>query len=127
MVALQIDDERAVTLSSTPSPVVDADDARRRHHRQRRCPDQTQQRVATDRHGQPGRQAGAGLTSCAEGDAALCLSKTGGAPHPWQGHGWQALGKETARALGSRAPEAPDLQVELAYMRIPTIAATDSD
>jgi len=125
--ALQIDDERAVALSSAPSPVVDADDARRRRRRQRRRPDQAQQRVAADQHGQPRRQAGASLTSCAEGDAALCLGKAGCAPHPRQGHCWQALGKDAARALGGRAPEVPDLQVELADTALPRQVAEAAD
>jgi len=126
-VALQIDDELAAALSSTPSPVVDADDARRRRRRQRRRPDQAQQRVAADRHGQPRRQAGTGLTACAESDAALCLGETGGAPHPRQDHCWQVLGKDAARALGGRAPEAPDLQVELADTALPRQVAEAAD
>jgi len=126
-VALQIDDERAVMLAPAPSPVIDADDARRRRRRQRRRPDQAQQRVAADRHGQLRRQAGAGLTSCAEGDTALCLGEAGSAPHPRQGHCRQALGKDAARALGSRAPEAPDLQFELADTALPRQVAEAAD
>ena len=86
--------------------------------RQRCCPDQAQQGVAADRHGQARCQAGASLASCAEGNAALCLGETDGASRPRQGCR-QALGKDAARALGSRAPEAPDLQVELADTALP--------
>ena len=73
-----------------------------------------QQRVAADQHDQPQRQAGASLASCAESDTALRLGEAGGTPHPRQGHPRQALGNDAARTLGSRAPEAPDLQLELA-------------
>lgn len=117
-VALQIDDQRAVALPSAPRPIVDADDVWRRHRGQWRRSDQAQKRVAADRHGQARCQAGAGLASCAEGDVALSLGKTGGSPHPRQGCR-QALGKNAARALGSRAPETSDLQVELADTALP--------
>ena len=118
-VALEIDDERAVALSSAPSPVVDADDVGRRHRGQGCRSDQAQQRVAADRHGQARRQAGAGFASCAESDGALRLGEAGGASHPRQGCGRQALGKDAPRALGSRAPETPDLHVELADTTLP--------
>lgn len=72
-------------------------------------------------------QAGAGLTACAKGDAALRLGETGGAPHPRPSHCWQAFGKDPARALGSRAPEAPDLQVELADTALPRQVAEAAD
>ena len=65
------------------------------------------------------RQASASLASCAESDAALCLGEAGGAPYPRQSQLWQALGKDTTRALGSRAPETPDLHVELADAALP--------
>ena len=60
-VALQIDDDRAVALAPPPGPVIDADDARRRCWFNRHGPDQAQQRVAADRHGEPVGQAGAAL------------------------------------------------------------------
>jgi hypothetical protein len=126
-VALQVDDERAVAPATAPGPVVDADDARRRGHRQRRRLDQAQQRVAADRHGQPRRQAGAGFAPGAEGDAPLRLGQTGGAPHPRRGHFRQALGEDAARAPGGGAPEAPDPQLELADTALPGQVAEAAD
>ncbi len=41
-----------------------------------------------------------------------------GAAHPRRGC-WQAFSEDAPRALGSRAPEAPDLQVELAGTALP--------
>ena len=58
---------------------------------------------------------------------ALGLGEAGGAPYPRQGHCWQALGKDAARALGSRAPEAPGLQVELADTVLPRHVAEAAD
>ncbi len=52
-VALQIDDDGAVALAAPPCPVINADDARRRCWFYRHGPDQAQQRVAADRHGEP--------------------------------------------------------------------------
>ncbi len=53
--ALQVADDGAVALAAAPSPIIDADDPRRGVRVQVRRPDQPQQRVAADRHGQPTR------------------------------------------------------------------------
>ena len=118
-VALQVDDERAVASPAAPSPVIDAHHARCRGHRHRSGLDQAQQRVAADRHGKPRRQPGAGLAPGAERDAALGLGEAGGAPRLRRRHRGQALGEDTARAPGSGAPEAPDLEFEPADTALP--------
>jgi hypothetical protein len=118
-VALQVNDQGAVALATAPSPVVDADDPRRRGHRYRLGADQAQQGVGADRHGQPRCQARAGLPADAEGDAALSLGKTGGAPHPWGSHRRQLLGEDPARTLRIGAAEAPNPQINLADAALP--------
>ncbi len=107
---LQIHDQGAVAPAPTPGPVIDADDARRRRRLNRDRPDQAQQGVAADRHGEQARQAGAQLTPCAQGQGTLDLGKADGAPLPEGCRRRQALGEDPARAAGVRAAEAADLQ-----------------
>jgi hypothetical protein len=116
---LQIDDDGALASAPPPGPVVDADDARGRCHRNGSRPDQAQQGVATDRHGKPARQAGAGLTAGMQSDAALRLCQANGPPDPRQGHLRQAFGEYPARALGSGAAKATDLKIEMADPTLP--------
>lgn len=118
-VAFQIDDDRAVALTAPPGPVVDADDARCCQGRQGSCPDQAQQRVAADRHGQASRQAGTSLAAGAEGDAPLRLRQPDGPPNLRQGNGRQTFGEDAARALDSGAAETSNLEVELADPALP--------
>ena len=118
-IAFQIDNDRAVALALAPGPIVDADDARCRHHRQGSRPDQALQGVAADRHGQLRRQAGAALATGTEGNAALCLGKASGAPNPRPGHTRQVLGEDAARAFRSSAPEATDLKIKLTNPPLP--------
>jgi len=115
----KIDDDRAVALTAPPGPVVDADDARRRQRRQRSRPDQAQQRVAADRHGQASRQAGTSLAAGAEGNAPLGLREPDGPPNLRQGDGRQTFGEDAARALDSGATEPANLKVELANPALP--------
>jgi len=118
-VALQIDDDRAVALTTPPGPVVDADDAWRRHRRQGSRPDQAQQRVAAHRHGQASRQAGTSFAAGAEGDAPLGLREPDCPPHLRQGDGRQAFGEDAARTLESGAAEPANLKIELANPALP--------
>jgi hypothetical protein len=118
-VALQIDDDRAVALPTPPGPVIDADDARRQNWFDLHGPDQAQQRVAADRHGEPVRQAGAGFATGMKSDAALGLGKSDGPPNPRRGHLRQALGEDPARAPGSGAAKATDLKIEMTDPALP--------
>jgi hypothetical protein len=108
--ALQIHDQGAVALATAPGPVIDTDDARRRCRFNRDSPDQAQQGVAADRHGEQARQAGAQLTPCAQCQRTLKLGKPDGAPLPKRRRRGQAFGEDPARAAGVRAAEAADLQ-----------------
>ena len=116
---LQIDDDGAVASAATPCPVVDADNARGRRYRNGSRPDQAQQGVAADRHGQPVRQAGAGFAAGMKSDAALRLGKADGPSNPWQGHLRQAFSEDPARAPGSGAAKATDLKIEMADPTLP--------
>ena len=109
---LEINDNGAVAPAAAPGPVTDTDDARRQRRFDRNGPDQTQQGVAADRHGEPIRQAGARLPSRMQGDAALRLGEADGPPNPRQGHLRQALGEDPARAPGGRAAKATDSEIE---------------
>ena len=62
---------------------------------------------------------GTGLAAGTEGDAALRLGEAGRTPDPWQSDGRQAFGKDAARTLGSGAPEATNLEMELADTALP--------
>src|SRR3954447_21842369 len=55
--ALEMYDNGAVAPAAAPGPVIDTDDARRRWRLDGNGPDQTQKRVAADRHGEQARQA----------------------------------------------------------------------
>lgn len=57
VLALEIDDDGAVTAAPTPGPVIDADDARWWCRLNRNSPDQAEQRVTADRHGEQARHA----------------------------------------------------------------------
>ena len=114
-----IDDDGAVASAATPCPIIDADDARGRHHRDGSRPDQPQQRVAADRHGKPVRQAGAGLAAGMKSNAALRLGEADGPPNPRQDHLRQAFSEDPARALGSGAAKATDLKIEMADPTLP--------
>jgi hypothetical protein len=116
---LQIDDDGAVASAATPCPVVDADDARGRRYRNGSRPDQAQQRVAADRHGKPACQAGAGLTAGMQSNAALCLCEADSPSNPRHGHLRQAFGEDPARAPGSGAAKATDLEIEMADPTLP--------
>lgn len=118
-IALKIDQNGAVTLAAAPRPVVDADDARCWDRRHRLRPDQTQQRVAADRHGEPGGQPGAGIPARTQGDGALRLGKPAGAPDPRRRNGGQAFGEDAARAIRCRAAEAADLQTQFTDPTLP--------
>jgi hypothetical protein len=107
---LQIHDQGAVALAAAPSPVIDADDARRRRRFDRNGPDQTQKRVAAHRHGEPGRQARSQFTARAQGQGALDLGEPDGAPFADRRHRGQALGEDPAWAARLRAAETADLQ-----------------
>jgi hypothetical protein len=118
-VALQIDDDGAVALAPPPRPVIDADDARRCCWFYRHGPDQAQQRVAADRHGEPVRQAGAGFTAGMQSDAALRCGEADGPPNPRQDHFRQLFSKDPTRAPGSGAAKAADLKIEMADTTLP--------
>ena len=118
-VALQIDDDGAVALAPPPCPVIDADDARWRCWFYRHALDQAQQRFATDRHGEPVRQAGAGFTAGMQSYAALRFGEADGPPNPRQGHFRQLFSKDPARAPGSGAAKAADLKIEMADPTLP--------
>jgi hypothetical protein len=118
-VAFQIDDDRAVALAAPPGPVIDADDARRRCWFNRHSPDQAQQGVAADRHGEPVRQAGAGFAAGMKSDAALRLGEADSPPNPRQGHLRQAFNEDPARAPGSGAAKATDLRIEMTDPTLP--------
>jgi hypothetical protein len=105
-VALQIDNDRVVALATPPSPVLNTDDARQRCWFNRYSPDQAQQRVAADRHGEQARQAGPRFTPCGRCQGTLDIGKPGGAPLPEGCRRGQALGEDPARAAGLRAAEA---------------------
>ncbi|MDA9536926.1 hypothetical protein ACM41_11715 [Bradyrhizobium sp. CCBAU 21362] len=62
-IALQIADDRSISLATTPSPIVDADDGRGHEIRQGSRVNHPEQGVATDRHGQFARQARAGFSA----------------------------------------------------------------
>jgi hypothetical protein len=118
-VALQIDDDGAVALAAPPGPVINADDARRRSRFNRRGPDQAQQGVAADRHGEPVRQAGARFTAGMQSYAALRFGEADGPPNPGQGHFRQLFSKDPARAPASGAAKAADLKIEMADPTLP--------
>jgi hypothetical protein len=61
------DDNGAVAPAAAPSPVINADDTRRRHRFDRNGPDQAQQSVAANRHGEQARQAQLQFTAHAQG------------------------------------------------------------
>lgn len=98
-VALEIDKEGAVTLAAAPSPVVDADDTWCWDRRHRLRPDQTQQRIAADRHGEPGGQPGAGIPAHAQRDGALRLGKPLGAPGSRGRYRGQRFSEDAAWAI----------------------------
>ena len=69
-------------LAAAPCPIVDAHHTRRGYLLQRRRPDQAQQRIAADRHGQAGGEPGAGalgwlLGADVSDDAVLILGTAG--------------------------------------------------
>jgi hypothetical protein len=105
-----IHDEGAVSPAAAPRPVVDADDARWRYRLDRDSPDQAQQGVAADRHGEPARQAGPRFTPGTQRQRPLNLGKPDGAPLPKRRRRGQAFGEDPARAAGVRAAEAADLK-----------------
>ena len=107
---LQIDDNGAVAPAAAPGPVIDADDARRRRRFDRNGPDQTQQGVAADRHGEQARQAGSQFTARAQRQGTLDLGEPDGAPLAERHRRGQALGEDPARAARLRAAEAADLE-----------------
>jgi hypothetical protein len=111
-VALEIDDDRAPAPAAAPGPVVDADDPRRRSLLDRRRPDQAQQRVAADRHGEACGQAGTGLPAHAMREGPLDLGETAGASSSRLGHGRQLLGEDAAwtRLVGAAEAARPDLE-----------------
>ena len=116
---LQIDDNGAIASTTTPCPVINADDARGRRFRDRNRPDQAQQGVAADRHGKPACQAGAGFTAGMQSYAALRVAEADGPPNPRQGHLRQLFSKDPARAPGSGAAKAADLKIEMADATLP--------
>jgi len=116
-VALQIDDERAVALSSTPSPVVDAVAG-----------------VGAAGNGavRIRRSSVSPLAGMASRDARRAPASPPALKATWhcasarravrRTRGRATAGRrseDAARALGSRTPEAPDLQVELADTALP--------
>jgi hypothetical protein len=80
---LQVADDGAVALAAAPSPFIDADYPRRRVGFQLSGPDQPQQRVAADRHGQPLCQARSGFAAQGKADVALDAAQARGSACPW--------------------------------------------
>ena len=87
LTAFQIHDQRAIGLPAPARPLVDADDLGRRWRRQRRAPDQAQQRRATGADTQPVQDATAGFAAGGKGEHAHDLGEAVG--------GW--CGGHTAR------------------------------
>ena len=65
------------------------------------------------------RQAGAGFAAGMKSDAALRLGEADGPPNPRQGHLRQAFNEDPARALGSGAAKATDLEIEMTDPPLP--------
>lgn len=122
-VALEIDDDGAVALATTPCPIIDPDDARRWGRLHGHRPNQAQQRVAADRHGEPGGQPGTGFSARAQRDIALRLGEPAGSPNPGRCHGGQAFGEDAARAIHGHTPEPADLKVEFTHATLPGTVA----
>jgi hypothetical protein len=116
---LEVADDRAVSMTPPPCPIIDSDDARLRWADRRGCPDQAEQRIPAGRHGQPAGQACARLTAHAEADMPLDLGEPVGAPGMGRRNGWQALGKNPASAPGIRTAKAPNLEVQLDDAALP--------
>ena len=77
---------------------IDADHPRRGMGSQLSGPDQPQQRVAADRHGQPLCQARSGLAAQGKADVALDAAQARGSSRPWLCDLRQALGEDPVRA-----------------------------
>lgn len=81
--------------------------------------DQTQQRVAADRHGQPMREARTGLTSQGKADVQLGACHAQRPPSLWSDYFGQALGEDGAGTLSDRTAEPPSPNTDLDNPALP--------
>jgi hypothetical protein len=112
--ALQVDEDGPVPVAAAPGPVVDRQHPRGRTRlRDRVVPArQPQQGVGAGRHGEPRRQARAGLAAQGEAEVALLVAQPARSARRRRGGVGQAFGEGPPRAGGVQAvePSGPDAQ-----------------
>ena len=106
---LQIADQRAVALPALPRPVVDADDRWRIVGPSGATAQRAKQRVAADRHQQPGRKLGTRTTTERQAEMVRQPVEPGRAPcEACRDPIVEALGEDPCSASRHHAAEAPD-------------------
>jgi hypothetical protein len=106
--ALQVDQDRPISLPTTEREVIDAEHPWRLQLRQRRGPDRTHHGIRAHRHRKPDEKACSCLASRDQPDQLNCSRETMGPPGVPGCHRGQLLGKDAALTPGVRAEEAPD-------------------
>jgi hypothetical protein len=76
--ALEVAQDRPVALATPPCPIIDTKDARGHRRAIRAGTDHPKQRIATQRHRQPGRQARTGSTAQRQPDMTLNVAQAEG-------------------------------------------------
>ena len=111
VVRFQIDQDRSVTLSAPPSPIVDAENSRPLAIASGICsPRNPQNSVGAHRHAEAGDKPRACFSPQRHADAAMDILQTPGAPTIAPSHVAKVLGKYTPTASLVAATQAPDIQ-----------------
>src|SRR4051794_35487253 len=116
--AFEIADNGAVALAAPPSPVIYAENARRRRNGGIARANQPQQGIAADRHRQSTSQSRPWLAPEGKTDLLLDFAQPRGAPCLGR-RNVQALGEDAASALQARAAEAPDTDLQFDNAPLP--------
>jgi hypothetical protein len=127
-ITLQINDNRAVSRSAAPRPIIDANDTRRKRRINMSSSDQPQDRIATDWHRQFAGQSRTRFTPGCQSDGQLAFSQSHGAPcprphcfrHSFRKYNCLAFGFGTAKSSSSQ-PEFHDPTIPWQISQIPLI------
>src|SRR5512135_2972644 len=109
---LQVHDDGPVASPLAPGPVVDTDEPRGRSRLVLELLDAPEQRIRAGRHGQADGQARAGLATQGTADRAVGLAEPRGGSCVRGGEPRETLGEDATRAVGLRAGETADGQVQ---------------